>query len=228
MPRRAPPPASSPASSPAPSPAPLLVVDGHPDGQAFTAQLAAAYAEAAAAHLPVARLALRELAFDPILHRGYAAPQPLEPDLVRAQEAIRAARHVAWFFPCWWNAPPALVKGFLDRALLPGFAFRYDPQHALPQKLLKGRSARFVTSMDSPWLWHRLVGGMALHTQFERSTLAFCGFAPVRRDTFYSARKMTEEARAKTLAKMRKVGAKDALRALATPRSSDAAPAAAA
>lgn len=206
----------------------LLVIDGHPDSQAFTSRLAEAYAAAASAHLPVARLALRELTFDPILHRGYAAPQPLEPDLQRAQAAITAARHVAWFFPTWWNAPPALVKGFLDRVLLPGYAFKYDEGSPLPKKLLRGRSARFVTSMDSPWIWHQVVGRRALHTQFERSTLAFCGFSPVKSDTFYSARKMTDRDREQALARMRKVGAKDALRALATPRNSDEASAAAA
>ena len=67
------------------------------------------------------------------------APQPLEPDLEAAAAAITAAHHVAWFFPCWWNAPPALVKGFIDRVFTPGFAFRYTAESALPQKLLAGR-----------------------------------------------------------------------------------------
>ena len=205
----------------------LLVINGHPDSKSLSYDLSAAYQEGAAAHLEVARLDLRELRFDPILHRGYAEPQPLEPDLQRAQAAIQAAQHVAWFFPTWWNAPPALVKGFLDRVLLPGFAFRYG-KSALPEKLLAGRSARFVTSMDSPRFWHVLFNGSALHVQFQRSTLKFCGFSPVRSDTFYSARQMTAEDRERAMARMRKVGAKDALKALSTPRSSAAVSAAAA
>jgi NAD(P)H dehydrogenase (quinone) len=205
----------------------ILVIDGHPDSKSLTHDLSAAYQAGAGQHLEVARLELRELRFDPILRRGYAEPQPLEPDLQRAQAAILAAQHVAWFFPCWWNAPPALVKGFLDRVLLPGFAFRYGDS-ALPEKLLAGRSARFVTSMDSPWIWHVLVNRSALHVQFERSTLKFCGFSPVRSNTFYSARKMSAQDRERATEKMRKVGAEDALRALATPRSSAAVSAAAA
>jgi NAD(P)H dehydrogenase (quinone) len=206
----------------------LLVIDGHPDSKSLTHELSAAYQAGAEPHLEVARLALRELRFDPILHHGYAKPQALEPDLQRAQAAIKAAQHVAWFFPCWWNAPPALVKGFLDRVLLPGFAFRFVEGKALQEKLLAGRSARFVTSMDSPRFWHWLVNRSALQVQFKRSTLGFCGFSPVRGDTFYSARTLTKEARARAMEKMRKAGAKDALRALATPRSGAEASAAAA
>ena len=208
----------------------LLVINGHPDDQSLSAELAAAYQRGAAEHVEVTRLDLRELRFDPILHKGYAVPQALEPDLVRATEAIRDARHVAWFFPSWWNAPPALVKGFIDRVFLPGFAFRYDEGKAFPTKLLKGRSARLVTSMDSPWLWHKLMNRSALNVQFERSTLGFSGFSPVASDAFYSARKMTAEARARAANKLQKLGARDALRikGLATPRSTgEASPAAA-
>jgi NAD(P)H dehydrogenase (quinone) len=213
----------------------LLIINGHPDGNpddgSLTNALCDAYEEAArakAGDAEVTRIDLRALRFDPILHRGYAAPQPLEPDLARAAAAIVAARHVTWFYPCWWNAPPALVKGFLDRVLTPGFAFRYDEAKALPEKLLTGRSARFVTSMDSPWLWHVLVNGSALHVQLRRSTLGFCGFSPVRGNTFYSARKMTAADRERALGKMRKVAARDALTALSRPRSSAVAPAVAA
>lgn len=208
----------------------LLVIHGHPDAKSFSTELATAYEAGAQAHTSVARLELHALAFDLVLHRGYAEPQPLEPDLQRATEAIRAARHVAWFFPCWWNAAPALVKGFIDRVFLPGFAFRYDADKALPVKLLKGRSARLVTSMDSPWIWHKLMNRSALHVQFERSTLGFSGFAPIQRDTFYSARKMSAEDRERALARMRKVGARDARKAAAAeaPRDRDAASAAAA
>ncbi len=205
----------------------LLVINGHPDAKSFSAELSEAYAAAAEAHTSVARLELRELSFDLVLRHGYSQPQPLEPDLQRATEAIRAARHVAWFFPCWWNSTPALVKGFVDRVFLPGFAFRYDADKALPVKLLTGRSARLVTSMDSPWLWHKLVNRSAVNVQFERSTLGFSGFSPVKSDTFYSARKMTADAHLRARERMRKMGARDAQKVAALDERGEA-PAAAA
>ena len=42
----------------------------------------------------------------------------------------------------------ALVKGFVDRAFLPGFAFRYPPGGGYPEGLLRGRSARVVAGYD--------------------------------------------------------------------------------
>lgn len=199
----------------------VLLIHGHPDGrfdgrpgpETLTDALCDAYQAGAAAHAEVTRLELRQLSFDPILHRGYAATQPLEPDLAAAAAAITAAHHVTWFFPCWWNAPPALVKGFIDRVFTPGFAFRYTPESALPQKLLAGRSARLVTSMDSPWWWHRLVNRSALHVQFLRSTLGFVGFAPLRSSTVYGARTLTAKARARAIEQARQAGRRDALAA---------------
>jgi putative NADPH-quinone reductase len=76
--------------------------------------------------------------------------QPLGPDLVRAQQALLAARHVAWVYPVWWGTMPALLKGFLDRTLVSGFAYRYRPNSPLWDRLLRGRSAELLVTMDAP------------------------------------------------------------------------------
>lgn len=158
----------------------VLVIDGHPRAGSLGAALAEAYAEAAeAAGVSVARLHLRDLAFDPLLRDGYAAPQPLEPDLVTAQAAIVACRHLVLVYPSWWGAAPALVKGFIDRTFLPGFAFRHGEGGRL-QKLLTGRSARTIVTMDWPvWAWSLLLGAPGRRAMRD-ATLAFCGFSPVR------------------------------------------------
>lgn len=169
-----------------PSMSTILVINAHPNPDSLSQLLSSSYAEALGD--AGSSLALRDLTFDPILRAGYRAPQALEPDLLRAQEAILRAAHVAWFFPCWWNSVPALLKGFIDRTFLPGFAFRYEAGAALPRRLLTGRSARVVTSMDAPWLWHALVDRSALEVSFVRSTLKFSGFGPVETKVFYGAR----------------------------------------
>jgi NAD(P)H dehydrogenase (quinone) len=189
----------------------VLVVVGHPNPNSFIAALARAYAsriEASGPDVSVETLVLSDLKFDPVLRHGYRADQPLEPDLVRAKEAIERAQHVAWFFPMWWAAPPAVVKGFVDRTFLPGWAFGYGGK-AISDKLLRGRSARFVTTMDSPSLWYRFIIGRALHGSFVSGTLAFVGFAPIRETTFYGVREMSERKRAKALERVAREGASD-------------------
>ena len=49
-----------------------------------------------------------------------------------------------------WGTMPALLKGFLDRVLLPGFAFRHAENARGYEGLLGGRSAHLITTMDTP------------------------------------------------------------------------------
>jgi putative NADPH-quinone reductase len=173
----------------------VLVLDGHPREGSLGAALADAYANAAAAAgASVGRLTLRSLDFDPILHEGYATPQALEPDLLRAQALLTEARHLAVFYPSWWGAAPALLKGFLDRTLLPGFAFRFR-EDGRWDRLLTGRSARTVVTMDWPvWAWSWVLGAPG-RKAMKDATLDFCGFKPVRVTEFGSVRSSTAEAR---------------------------------
>jgi NAD(P)H dehydrogenase (quinone) len=187
----------------------VLVLNGHPEEDGLSADLTASYVEAAQAHAPVKRIDLRSLNFDPVLRR---AGQPLEPDLEYASQALRDASHVTWIFPTWWTAAPALVKGFVDRVLRPGFAFRYRGRYEQPEALLAGRSGRLISTMDSPGFWYQLVQGRPLHKAFVRGTLGFVGFSPIATTLLYEVRFMDAAARVRALARVRNDGSADAQR----------------
>jgi putative NADPH-quinone reductase len=188
----------------------VLVIAGHPNSASFSSALAQAYAQAAEQHgATVTRIDLAQLQFDPILRHGYKQEQALEPDLVAAAAAIQAADHVAWFFPMWWGGAPALVKGFIDRVFTPGYAFRYRGRNQLPEKLLAGRSARMVSSMDSPLAWYALVLRRMLHASFGMATLSFVGFSPVRSTMFYELRFRSAAERERALDKVRRAAVSD-------------------
>lgn len=157
----------------------VVVVLGHA-GDSFCAALAQAYCETAgqAGH-EVRLLALAALRFDPVLRGGYRAEQDLEPDLLAAQETLRWADHLVFVYPIWWGGLPALLKGFLDRVLLPGFAFRYEKGKAFPTPLLRGRTAHLVVTMDTPPWYFRWIHQAPGIRQMKRNTLAFCGVRPV-------------------------------------------------
>lgn len=189
----------------------LTVVMGHSNPDSFSAALAEAYTEGAReAGVTVEVLSLPHMSFDPILRLAYKGEQPLEPDLKRAQEAISASSHVAWFFPMWWVGLPAELKGFIDRTFLPGWAYKYG-SGSVPDKLLSGRSARVVVTMDSPRLWYIFHYGRALWRSFNVGTLKFAGFGPVRNTPIYNLRALTAEQREDWLRKVRELGRKDAL-----------------
>ena len=159
----------------------VAIIVGHPAADSWCRALADSYAAAArAGGHEVRMLQLAQLNFDPSLHEGYRQIQALEPDLLAAQGTVAWAEHVVIAYPIWWGSVPALLKGFLDRILLPGFAFKYRPGKAFPEQLLRGRSAQLLVSMDTPPWYFRWVYRMPGIVQLKKTTLEFCGIAPVK------------------------------------------------
>lgn len=189
----------------------ILVVQGHPDPASLCASLAKAYAESAkSGGHEVRMLALPDLAFDPILRGGFSGTQPLEPDLVAAQASITWAEHIVIAYPVWWGAPPALLKGFIDRTFLPGFAFKYRPTGALWDKLLTGKSARLLVTADSPGWYLALVTGNPAVKVVKKSTLDFCGVSPVHVTLMPTVRRSKPDLRASWIEEARRLGASGA------------------
>ncbi|WP_348945572.1 NAD(P)H-dependent oxidoreductase [Chitinibacter sp. FCG-7] len=154
----------------------VLVILGHGLNDSLCGALSAQYAEsAAAAGHQVQVLKLGELEFDPILRQGFRQIQPLEADLQQAQAQIAWAEHIALIYPIWWGAAPALLKGFIDRVFLPGFAFKYDENSSFQVKLLAGRSAHLMATMDTPPWYYRWVYRLSVLKQMRKTTLEFCG-----------------------------------------------------
>lgn len=174
-----------------PGPRRILVLLGHPDTAGLCGRLAGSYATAAreGGHA-VEELRLGDLRFDPVLRHGFRADQELEPDLQRAQQLLLWSQHLVVVVPVWWGSTPALFKGFCDRVLLPGFAFRYHQRGPGWDRLLAGRSARLVLTMDAPLWYFRLFARSAAERAVRDATLGFCGFNPVRSTCVGAARKL--------------------------------------
>jgi putative NADPH-quinone reductase len=179
----------------------ILVILGHPVNESFCGALANSYVDGAkAAGHDVQLIALGHLTFDPLLHNGYATIQPLEPDLLAGQAAITWAQHLVFVYPIWWGAMPALLKGFIDRAFLPGFAFKYREGSLFWDRLLTGRSAHLLVTMDTPPWYFRWVYRMPGHNQMKRTILEFCGIKPVTVSSFGPIKASSQPKREKWLA----------------------------
>ncbi len=182
-----------------------LVVLGHPRTASLNGSLADAFVQGAReAGCQVARLNVGELEFALDVLAESPANHPLEPDLERARELIEWADHLVFVFPNWWGTMPARLKGFLDRVLLPGFAFRETDGHYYG--MLHGRTAELITTMDVPppvyrWI-HRAPGQSAL----SRATLGFCGIECTRRTAFAPASHSEETVRQSWIERSRELG----------------------
>ncbi|WP_018954018.1 NAD(P)H-dependent oxidoreductase [Thioalkalivibrio sulfidiphilus] len=161
----------------------ILIIQGHPDpeGVHYGHALAEAYAGAAreAGHeveiLPVAKLEFGILRTQQEWTRGEAAP-----DIQKAQAAIARADHLVLIYPLWLGSMPALVKGFLEQTLRPGFAVGHPDKPGHYAKLLKGKSARIVVTMGMPAFIYRWFFRAHSLKSLERNVLKFCGIKPIR------------------------------------------------
>ena len=187
----------------------ILIINGHPDKDSFNFGLASAYRKGAEyAGATVEEIVIRELKFDPNLHFGYQKRTELEPDLLEAREKINRANHLVFVHPVWWGGLPAIMKGFIDRVFLPGYAFKYRENSVLWDKLLKGRSAHIITTLDQPSWYYWLSVGRPSVNQLKRSTLQFCGIKPVKVTYIGPIRRSTESFRKKMIEKIELLGRK--------------------
>lgn len=159
----------------------ILIINGHPDKNSFNTALANAYKSGASTqHVNIQEIHISELNFNPNLEFGYQKRMELEPDLLDAQNKIKWADHLVWVHPVWWGGLPAKLKGFIDRVFLPGFAFKYRENSVWWDKLLTGKTAHIITTLDQPGWYYALVYGKPSVNQLKKSTLQFCGIKPVK------------------------------------------------
>ncbi len=183
----------------------VLVVMGHPRTDSYCAALAQSYIEGAhEAGAQVETLSLADLDFDQNVHYPSPRQQFAEADVVRAQQLFTWAQHIVFVYPTWWGTMPALLKGFLDRVLMPGFAFEEngdDP--SVWEKLLVGRSAQALVTMDTPPWVYRFIYKAPGHNALRRATLGFCGIQPTFITNFGPIKGSSAEARRAWLEKAR-------------------------
>jgi putative NADPH-quinone reductase len=160
----------------------IAIIQGNPDpaGGRFGHALAAAYADAAkAAGHEMQTIEVAKLEFA-LLRSAADWQAPAPPSITQAQEILKWANHYFIVFPLWLGDMPALLKAFFEQALRPGFAFGEARAGRLPQKLLKGRSARIVVTMGMPAFFYRIYYRSHSVKNLKRNILEFVGVSPVR------------------------------------------------
>ncbi|SDJ16604.1 NAD(P)H-dependent oxidoreductase [Chryseobacterium jejuense] len=187
----------------------IAIINGHPNKESFNFGMAEAYKNGAIeAGAEIKEITIADLNFNPNLQFGYQKRMELEPDLLNAWEVILWADHLVWVHPVWWGGLPALMKGFIDRLFLPGFAYKYRENSLWWDKLLEGKTAHIITTIDQPGWYYRLMYGRPSVNQLKKSTLEFCGIKPVKVTYLGIIRTSNEEQRKKWLKKVKSLGQK--------------------
>lgn len=160
----------------------ILIIDGHPDPapERFCHALAEAYGKGAAgAGHTVHRISLADMDFPMLASRLDWLSEMPAPAILALQDELAWAEHLVIVYPLWLEAMPARLKGLLEQAFRPAFAF--GGQTPAPGAgRLKGRSCRVVVTMGMPALLYRTAFFAHSLNALKRGVLGLVGFHPVR------------------------------------------------
>ncbi len=185
----------------------IALIIGHPDKESYNYALADAYKKGVqASGSKIQEIVIPDLDFNPNLQYGYRKRTELEPDLLKSQEILKWADHLVWIYPVWWGSVPAIMKGFLDRVLLPGFAFSKRKDSLWWDKYFIGKTARIICTLDQPSWYYKWFNASPSHNAMKKLTMNFIGVKKVRITTIGPMRLSKEAFRVKWLKKVEKLG----------------------
>jgi len=154
------------------------VILAHPNKESYVASLAAAYREAGLArkHEVIFR-DLYQMHFDPCLPESelpWSKHFALRDDVIAEREVLKDAGAFAFFYPIWLNAPPAILKGYMERVFGMGFAYRREGAGNVP--LLTGRKFISFSASGAPMEWVVQSGAWsAMRNLFDAHFASVCG-----------------------------------------------------
>ena len=184
----------------------VLVLAANPKANSFINSLAEAYANSAEEKNEVQLLKISDMEFSLDLSGGYSEEHSMEDSLKSFQASLEWCEHLVIFTPIWWGSLPAKLKGLIDRTFLPGFAFQYEKGKLIPKKLLQGKTARIVMTMDTPPWYYFLIQGAPAIKQLKTTTLKFVGFNSVKSKMIGPIISSTKESRSKWVNDVSKLG----------------------
>lgn len=156
-----------------------LVVTAHPDPESLTAAVATrVLARLGSASTAVADLAAEgfDPRFDSADRAAYRGEAPAPADVLAEQKRIDEVEHLVLVFPVYWWSMPALLKGWIDRVFVNGWAFEIDAAGGGTRRKL-GRLTIHVIAVagDTEGTYARHGYREAFTTQIMHGVVDYCG-----------------------------------------------------
>jgi NAD(P)H dehydrogenase (quinone) len=147
--------------------------------------------------------------FDPLLpYHEISRDAPLPPAIALHCREIADADGIVFVHPDWWGMPPAILKGWLDRILRPGVAYRFaatDTGEGIPIGLLTAKAVVVFNTCNTPAEREQLVFGDPLERLWKDCIVSFCGVRTFRRRMFGVIVTSTEVQRTGWLTEVREI-----------------------
>ena len=121
---------------------------------------------------------LYQMNFNPVLSSEDMAGQrkgQVAGDVKQEQGHIAWAGCVTFIHPIWWTGLPAIMKGYIDRVLSYGFAYRYD--QGIQKGLMTGKKAVIINTFGKSQAEYGATGmDKALSLTSDKGIYSYCGF----------------------------------------------------
>ncbi len=175
----------------------ILVIYGHPNPMSFShAILDTLVKHLQSKQLEVVVRDLYALNFNPVLSAkdfmSLKSGKPL-PDVLEEQKHMLWCDCMIIVTPVWWTGLPAIVKGYFDRTLTSGFAYKATPQGVIG--LLEEKKALLLRTQGTPKELYEKEMWPALKLTSDVGIFDFCGVKMLDHVFFPAVPTVTPETR---------------------------------
>ncbi|MFC2471994.1 NAD(P)H-dependent oxidoreductase [Lachnoanaerobaculum gingivalis] len=172
----------------------ILIIYTHPNCKSFNNAILKQVESSISSTHKIKTIDLYKENFDPVLkfdEENKRRDLAKSPETSKYRDMIKEADKLIFIFPIWWSGMPAILKGFIDRVFLSGFAYSYKKIGL--EGHLKGKSAWIITTMNVPAFALPFCNdyGNVLKNQI----LKLCGITPVKLTTLAQVESSSQEKR---------------------------------
>ena len=167
----------------------ILLILAHPDPNSFNHSIAETARETLEnqGH-KVFYHDIYEEKFDPVLTTAEIPKDAIvDPVIAKYCDELLNADGIIIVHPNWWGQPPAILKGWIDRVIRPGVAYRFiegDNGEGVPIGLLKASSAIVFNTSNTPADREDTVFGDPLERLWKDCIFSLCGITNFYRIMF--------------------------------------------
>ncbi len=99
--------------------------------------------------------------------QAYHSTKPmLDPIVERHAAMVKQAGALVFIYPTWWSTMPAILKGWLERVMVPGIGFVFDEHHHVRRGLINVHRIIGISTYGAPWFYVK-----AIHDNGRRTLL---------------------------------------------------------
>ncbi|MDR2009527.1 MAG: NAD(P)H-dependent oxidoreductase [Bacteroidales bacterium] len=137
---------------------------------------------------------LYEIKFNPVLSRSDLESienQIFPVDIMNEQKFIQWADIICFVYPIWWSGMPAILKGYIERVFVMGYAFSFEGEKIIP--LLNNKKVAIFNTTGSRNIYKDERRKNALNIITDECIFGFTGMNVIVHEYFNAISKATPE-----------------------------------